>query len=114
MKKMFLSPLCSALVIPGLGQIMNQQLKKGVLILLGVLVLFIMGVVKLSLLISATLSEVDLRTMDSFAILEKLRDQNFSVLWALLVAFGLLWLYSVVDAFRVGRERDRAGRGDRG
>jgi hypothetical protein len=33
MQKAIMSPLCSGLVIPGLGQIINQDLKKGIIIL---------------------------------------------------------------------------------
>jgi hypothetical protein len=107
MKKMILAPLCSAFVIPGLGQIVNQHLKKGVFILLSVLALFVIGVVKLVFVINATLSEVDLNHLDAQSIIQKLQVQHFTLIWGLVVAFGLLWLYSVVDAFLGGREMDR-------
>ena len=33
MKKSIISPLCSALIIPGLGQVINNNIKKGLIIL---------------------------------------------------------------------------------
>ena len=65
MKKATRSPLCSAFVIPGLGQIINQNVKKGVCLLLSVLILFVLGVIKLVQLISVTLQEMDRRQTGS-------------------------------------------------
>ena len=43
MKKYILSPLCSAFIVPGLGQILNGHMKKGVIILSIVFILIVAG-----------------------------------------------------------------------
>jgi hypothetical protein len=106
MKKAILSPLSSAFVIPGLGQIINQQLKKGVCLLAGTFILFIAALLKLYQILSAAMEAGSANTSESGFIIERLRAEDFSALWYLLVAFALIWIYSVVDAHRAGRKMD--------
>ena len=107
MKKTIISPLCSALVIPGLGQILNQHLKKGVCILSLVFMIFVAGVVKLYEMIHAVLDGVDPKSPDTAMIMDRLRAEDLGLMWCLLIALGILWLYSVVDAYLSGRKIDR-------
>jgi hypothetical protein len=111
MKKAILSPLCSALVIPGLGQIINQHLKKGGCILFVVFILFVAGIVILSRLINAVQKPEMINPSHSPYITDTLREADFSAFWYLVVAFGLIWLYSVLDAFLTGRKLDQNGKG---
>ncbi len=104
MKKYILSPLCSALVIPGLGQIMNQSLKKGLCILSIVFILFIAGTVKLALIINSILAESKINGLDSRTIIENVKWEDFSILWVLMGAFAVVWVYSVLDAFWTGKK----------
>ena len=104
MKRSILSPLCSAVIIPGLGQVLNHQIKKGLIILGIVFLLFIAGTVKLSLVISSLMEEVTIDRLDSTAVLENLHTGDLSVLYLLLTAFGIVWVYSVLDAFLQGRK----------
>ncbi len=104
MKKYILSPLCSALVIPGLGQIMNQSLKKGLCILSIVFILFIAGTVKLALIINSILAESKINGLDSKTIIENVKWEDFSILWVLMGAFAVVWVYSVLDAFWTGKK----------
>jgi len=106
-KKTVLSPLCSALVIPGLGQILNQDLKKGAFILMLVFVLFLGAVTKLYVIIRALVKTFKTRP-DPATVMDRLGSEDLSALWILLAAFALLWLYSVVDAYRVGKKADHA------
>jgi hypothetical protein len=46
-------------------------------------------------------------------IMDRLKTADFSALWYFLVAFTLIWLYSVLDAYLTGRKRDQPGEGDR-
>ncbi|MFH1292573.1 MAG: hypothetical protein ABIJ44_00415 [Pseudomonadota bacterium] len=46
--------------------------------------------------------------------MDRLKAADFSALWYLLVAFALIWLYSVLDAYLTGRKLDQPGEGDRG
>ena len=112
MKKAILSPLCSGLVIPGLGQIVNEQVKKGICILSAVFVLFIVGVIKLSQIIKALLQNMQMAGPDPAAVMAKLRAQDLSPLWYLLAAFALLWVYSVLDAYVGGRKKDLEEKGN--
>jgi hypothetical protein len=116
MKKAIASPLCSAFIIPGLGQILNGDLKKGLMVLGGVFVLFIFAIIRLVRLVQAVFRVGDIPP-STHEILHRLQMEDFSILIFLLVAFGILWLYSVVDAFLRGQTADRldAGReGDEG
>jgi len=106
MKKYILSPLCSAFIIPGLGQILNNQLKKGLIILAIVFILFVAGTIKLALIIDSFLEGQVIDRFDYGIIIQRLHEVNFSVLWLLIVSFGIVWLYSVLDAFLVGRKID--------
>jgi len=106
MKKSILSPLCSAVIIPGLGQVLNHQIKKGLIILGIVFLLFIAGTVKLALVINSLMEKLTIDRLDSTAVLENLRTWDLSVLWPLLTAFGIVWVYSVLDAFLQGRKID--------
>ncbi|MBW2345011.1 MAG: hypothetical protein JRF53_13570 [Deltaproteobacteria bacterium] len=64
MKKAILSPLSSAFVIPGLGQIINRHLKKGVCILAGTFVLFIAALIKFYQILSAALEAENMNPSD--------------------------------------------------
>ena len=101
MKKYIFSPLCSGLLIPGLGQILNNELKKGLLLLGAVFILFVVGTIRLAFLIKFLLSQSP--TTDAMVIMENIKGQTLLSLWILAGLFALIWLYSVVDAFRTGR-----------
>jgi TM2 domain-containing membrane protein YozV len=104
MKKYILSPLCSAIIIPGLGQIINQSIKKGLCILSIVFVLFILGVVKLFFLVNSLFRGIEMDRLDSGIIMEKLQRESLFLLWVLLILFAIVWIYSVVDAFWTGKK----------
>ena len=106
MKKAILSPLSSAFVTPGLGQIINQHLKKGVCILAGTFILFIAALVELYQILCAAMEAEKINPSESGLFTEKFRAEDFSALWYLLAAFAVLWIYSVVDAHRAGRKID--------
>ena len=112
MKKAILSPLFSGLVIPGLGQVINQQLKKGACILILILALFSGTMIKLYLIVRGVF-EAKPDTSDTVAFMDKLAAQDLSLLWYLITAFAVLWFYSVLDAFLIGRKMDQLGERDR-
>jgi hypothetical protein len=109
MKKAFFSALCSAFVIPGLGQVINQDLRKGVCILSAVFVLFLAGVIIVYRLVNSILKVPGSTSTDFTFIVEKIKSADFSLLGYLLIAFALIWFYSVVDAFLRGRKLDQLG-----
>ena len=107
MKKYILSPLCSALVVPGMGQILNHQLKKGGIIMAVVFVLIVAQVIKLAFIIQHMAEKGKLQLNNSLTITERLAGQDFSAIWLLLGAFVLVWLYSVIVAYWIGRKIEK-------
>lgn len=107
MQKAILSPLCSGLVIPGLGQIINQDLKKGIIILCVVFALFVAGIVRLLQIIHSVFRSGHTDISDSQALMARLGAENTTMLWILGVAFGILWIYAVADAYMGGRKVDQ-------
>jgi len=106
MKKAVLSPLCSGLVIPGLGQIINQDLKKGILLLGGILLLFVAGIIKFIRLVHSLFATGTIDISDPEQIMARLRAEDLTTLWVMAALFLLLWIYSVVDAYAGGRRMD--------
>jgi hypothetical protein len=107
MKNRFLAPLCSAFVIPGLGQIINQQLKKGVCILATVFLLFVITTLKLYSILKDVSLQSSIDPTDSNLMMAHLRGQNLSLIWILAAIFAVIWLYSIVDALLGSFRRDR-------
>jgi len=105
MKKSIAAPLCSGLVIPGLGQILNQQIRKGVILLGSVFLLFVAGAVKLAFIITSADPSPDLVNTFPAGVLG---ESDLLFMAALLAAFAVLWVYSVVDAFRVAFLAERS------
>lgn len=111
MKKYIVSPLCSAFIIPGLGQIINQNFKKGLSILSIVFVLFVAGTIKLAFTIRSLLQGSDRTPLNSRTLGERLQGEDFTLLWVLAILFGIVWLYSVADAFWFGKKLENQGEG---
>ena len=112
MKKTILSPLCSAFVIPGLGQIINHDLKKGLTILALVFALFIGGSLKLVFMIKSAMNRGGAGLPQSGDVMERLQGEGSTVLWLLIIIFAVVWIYSVLDAFRTGKRLDVQEEGD--
>ena len=101
MKKILLAPLCSALIIPGLGQIVNQEIKKGVLLLGAVFILFVAGSIKLVFILKSVVGQSGSGSPIPSPALEHVDSL------VMVGAFFVIWLYSVIDAFLKARERER-------
>jgi hypothetical protein len=112
MKKYIVSPLCSALIIPGLGQIINQNLRKGLSILSIVFVLFVTGTIKLAFTIRSLFQAAEITTLNSATVVKRLQGEDFTLLWVLVILFGVVWLYSVIDAFLTAKKIEAQGKGD--
>ncbi len=111
MKKAILAPLCSALVIPGLGQVINQQLKKGVIILAVVFVLILALFYEVYQIVSSIIKSGILDTDEPAMILKEIMSMEHTVFILLIVAFIVLWLYSIFDAFVGGGKEDAIDEG---
>ena len=110
MNKAFISTLCSAFVIPGLGQILNEQIIKGAVILSVVFILFVGTLLKSYGIIRAVLKGASQQPLAPGVIIGRLKAEDFTALWCLLAIFGMVWLYSVVDAYVVGKKIDNRSR----
>lgn len=103
MKKAILSSLCSAFVIPGLGQIINHEIKKGLFLLSAVFILFVGGCIKLAFLINTVAASASSMGGDPQSFLHAIQEENLGLLWILVALFAVIWVYSVIDAFVSGR-----------
>ncbi len=106
MKKLILSPLCSAFVTPGLGQIINRDLKKGLVIMAMVFLLLVWGTIEIVSIIKTFIIDPSAGLPQSEDIMARLKGEASGSLRYIAVAFGLLWVYSVLDAFWRGRKLD--------
>lgn len=110
MKKYILSPLCSALVIPGLGQILNHQNAKGLILLAIIFFLTLAGCVQLFLAVKSLVAHADVIEFSTKSILLRIEKESpFSFLYVLL-SFTAVWIYAVVDAFWTGLKLERHGK----
>jgi hypothetical protein len=92
-----------------MGQVLNQHLKKGVFILATVFVLFVAAIVKLYHVMNTLFVSANTEYQGSLSMMDRVKGEDLTVLCILLAAFAILWLYSVVDAFLVGRKIDKKG-----
>ncbi len=107
MKKYFISTFCSAIIVPGLGQIINGQIRKGLVHMGIIFVLLFAFVFKVAKIIMAILPGLDPVNINSDAILDKIDFSDYAFLRAISYAFILLWVYSVIDAFITGLKIER-------
>ncbi len=106
MKKYILASLCSLFIVPGLGQIINQNLKKGLCILSVVFILFVAGTIKLFFVLRSVLTHANAGRLNTGSIAEQLQGKDLVVLWVLLGLFAVVWIYSVLDAFWTGKRME--------
>lgn len=102
MKKYITAPIGSALIIPGFGQILNGNIKKGLILLGVVFILFIAGVIKLIQIITALLPELNPDEINSEEILARINAMDVTFINVLVYIFLGVWLYSIIDAVIVG------------
>ena len=106
MKKALLAPLCSALVIPGLGQVINQHIKKGLILLALDFVFIIVFTIEMYQILRGVIGSGVLNRDEPEMIMERIMAGDHTPLFVLFAAFGVLWIYSIVDAFLGGRKAD--------
>lgn len=109
MKRIFLAPLLSAFVLPGLGQIINRQFRKAVLLMAAVFVLFLALVVKLIFDLNKVLLSLPLEVFEKShhpftVVAQVLSRRDKTLLLFLVLILTAVWVYSVLDAFMVTRK----------
>ncbi len=102
MRKYLISPFCSAVIVPGLGQIINGQIKKGLVHMGLVFIIIIAFVIKVIKTLMPILLGLDPENINIEAILEKIDFIDYAVLRVISFAFLLLWVYSIIDSFIIG------------
>ncbi len=117
MKDYIKAPLLSGLVLPGLGQVVNQQIIKGLVLMGLIMVIFLILLVKIFIDLSAVMAEVvgpDLGLgPESFSrIVEGVRERNLNLLYFLGGLSLSVWAYSVIDAFLTGRRAFKESEGE--
>ena len=104
-----MAPILSGLVLPGLGQVINRQYIKGLILIALVTILFLAALFKFFLDLTAVMGQVvgpDLVTGgEVFAkIVAAMRERDLTLLYGILIMGTALWAYSIVDAYLVGRQ----------
>ena len=112
MKQYILSPLSSAFVVPGLGQVLNQNLKKGGIILGIVFILIVSATIQIAPILKSVFKEMEPGLYPLEKYLERIMLEDLSFLFYLIVAFAVIWVYSVADAFWVGLKIEKKAGGD--
>ncbi len=117
MKDYIKAPLLSGLVLPGLGQVVNQQIIKGLVLMGLITVIFLTLLVKVFVDLSAVMAEVvgpDLGLgPDTFSrIVDGMRERNLNLLYFLEGLGVSVWAYAVIDAFLTGRRAFKESEGE--
>jgi hypothetical protein len=115
MSKALTGALLSGLVVPGLGQIVLKHYKRGVVLMLTVLVclaVVVMEAVQQAIAVLDQIEAVD-GTVSTSTISSAVHQASTSS-DSRLIKFALLcmlfcWIIGAVDAYRIGRKLDEAG-----
>ena len=117
MKRYITSTISSALVVPGLGQVLNGQIKKGLILMCAVFVIFTAGVIKLIPILMDILQglgpeELNLKGIQTAINTAKIDMMDNSTMGIIIVVLIIIWIYSIIDAFiyglRVEKERNQS------
>ena len=107
--KKIISPLLSAFVLPGVGQLVNRQAGKGALFIC-LMSLILMGGLFLSAyevtVAAGAIGDVEQKDLLP-ALANQLAQQGLLGLKLLAGAAFVIWVFAIVDAARWGARRDR-------
>ena len=111
MKKIFLAPLLSAFILPGLGQVVNGQVRKAGLLITAVSLLFLSLFIKvlydLNKFFMSSSTEASGNNSQSFSsAAQSLSGQDKGLLIVLVLLLAGVWVYGVWDAFAVARKKN--------
>ncbi len=114
MKRTILAPFLSAFVLPGLGQLINRQVRKAVLFMASVFLLFLALVIKLVYDLNKVLFSLPVEVFEKnphpFSVIAQALSRRDKTLVLILVLILIaLWAYSVWDAFSVARKSEKGG-----
>lgn len=112
MKKHIYASLCSAFVVPGLGQVLNNRISKGLILMALVFILIIAITVDFIFLIFTGIPYAQADDVGSTynIMLKAFLHGDLTFFWTLIIILGILWIYSIVDAFIDGLNTERKSR----
>jgi hypothetical protein len=111
MKPTLLAPLLSAFILPGLGQIVNREVRKGALMIAAVSLLFMSLLFKvlydLNRAFQSLPGEPFQGQAPSFSSLTRaLGEQDHTGLLLLVSLLALVWVHSIWDAYRGAKKNE--------
>jgi hypothetical protein len=114
MKPVILAPLLSAFVLPGLGQVVNGQVRKAGLLIAAVSLLFLTLFFKVlydlnKFFMSLPPEAYGNKGPSLSTAAQTLSRQDNALLIILVVLLAGVWVYGVWDAFAVARKSGQAG-----
>ena len=106
MKKYITATIGSAVIVPGFGQVLNGQMKKGLILMASVFLLIIGGAAKLILIFLPVINSGQINMEE---ILSGIDFMDILILRIILILLLAVWIYSIIDAciygIRIERER---------
>ncbi|MFH1091940.1 MAG: DUF5683 domain-containing protein [Pseudomonadota bacterium] len=108
MKHQLRAALCSALILPGVGQILNRQISKALVmigVMTGLLVVFIIKLVSVFSIVMGVMFNPQ-QAAETGRLPAEAAAKYAADVRVLFIVVGLglgLWVYSVVDAYLYGR-----------
>jgi hypothetical protein len=114
MKHIFLAPLLSAFVLPGLGQILNRQYRKAGVLIAAISVLFLALFIKVLIDFNRVLLSLPAETWGEntrlfSTVAQTLSGRDKTWLLSLVLLLLGIWVYGVWDAFSVARKSEKSG-----
>jgi TM2 domain-containing membrane protein YozV len=107
MKKYYLAPLCSAFVVPGMGQVINRHLKKGLTLMGIVFLLLVAAAIEFFKMIQPLPDLLPSPDPGLSDLVDQMRIQDFSRLRLILILSFAIWLYSIIDALIYGIKSEK-------
>jgi hypothetical protein len=109
LKKTVLAPLLSALVLPGLGQVINRQFRKAGILIAIVSLLFLSLIFKLlfdlnKVFISLPPEALEKNPHPFATVANTLSQSDKTWLLILLLLLLVVWIYGIWDAFITARK----------
>jgi len=69
-----------------------------------IFLLLIGGAIKLAIIIRSLFDQTNILQLNPGVLLENLRREDLTSLFYFIIAFAVIWLYSVLDAFIMGKK----------
>jgi TM2 domain-containing membrane protein YozV len=109
MKKAISSPFLSAFVFPGLGQINNRQILKGlslILITLFTLIFIFLKVLSSVLRAIPDKEKITLSPHLIASLTQKVQTENKEIILFAIIFLSIIWVFNIVDAYMNGKKID--------